>query len=148
MDVVGCGWMRLDDLKKKNVCSDYPDIKFDNRWKTPNSKYKGGTGLKGNVPLPFPMDVALNQSNSDYNNEEGKKSDSGNGGGGNQNKTKTTNKPSFSVDPLSSPASLLAETRRAAEDQESSINLAPPKKPTSTSKSLIQEMDKHGQGGF
>jgi len=94
------------------------------------------------------MDVALNQSNSDYNNEEGKKSDSGNGGGGNQNKTKTTNKTSFSVDPLSSPASLLAETRRAAEDQESSINLAPPKAPTSTSKSLIQEMDKHGQGGF
>ena len=94
------------------------------------------------------MDVALNQSNSDYNNEEGKKSDSGNGGGGNQNQTQTTNKTSFSVDPLSSPASLLAETRRAADDQEPSINLAPPKAPTSTSKSLIQEMDKHGQGGF
>jgi hypothetical protein len=35
---------------------------FDKKWKTINSKYKGGLGEEFSMPMPFPIDRALGQS--------------------------------------------------------------------------------------
>ena len=148
---------QIVDLAMLWIHKDYPDIKFDTRWKTPNSKYKGGTGPKGNQPLPFPMDLAVTQSNSDYDGvKEGKKEG--------KRKQKGTGK---GVDALASPASLLAETRRSEETPATRsaatsggggggggggaaaamMNIKGSAKggAKQNSASLIQEMDKNGQ---
>jgi hypothetical protein len=140
------------DLAMKWITNDYPDIKFDTRWKTPNSKYKGGGGRKGNEPLPFPVELAMNQGNSEGGNKSAEEKSSG-------SSSSSSTPPAPSVDPLSSPASLLAETRKSEDTSSRSINASKSsdgaaaammniKGATATekskTKSLIQEMDKDG----
>ena len=144
------------DLAMKWITTDYPDIKFDTRWKTPNSKYKGGTGPKGNQPIPFPVELAMDQSGvgeagGDESASEGKKTED-------SNVKSSIN--SSSINPLSSPASLLAETRRSTDSAATTaattlagtdaasnmmnINGASSKVKSTKKKTMIQEVDANG----
>lgn len=49
------------ELAMQWVANDH-NIKFDTRWKCPKSKYKGGTGPRGNTPIPFSLEIAMDQS--------------------------------------------------------------------------------------
>merc|ERR1712166_514931 len=160
------------DLAMKWITTDYPDIKFDSRWKTPNSKYKGGTGPKGNIPLPFPVDLAVGQNDdNDMSHQEGKKASSSEGlvdkfMRENVNKmdgmdgmgTNGIIGDNQQKDVLSSPASLLAETRKSSNETSSissTIEVSTGKKQangkgsnTNTSTrpaiSMIKEVDANG----
>ena len=48
------------ELAMQWVANDH-NIKFDTRWKCPKSKYKGGIGPRGYTPVPFPLEVAMDQ---------------------------------------------------------------------------------------
>jgi len=107
---------QIVDLAMKWINQDYPEIKFDTRWKTPNSKYKGGTGSKGNHPIPFPIEMARQQSNENGDDNDDDGEDEVSGSKKMDDGDVKSILPSF-VDPLSSPASLLAETRKNAADE-------------------------------
>jgi hypothetical protein len=104
-------------------------LPLDSGWKHINSKYKGGLGKKSDEPVPFDIEEAQQQSKPP---DERKKKAA----------EKKMEKPEGVA---ASPAQLLKRARDlASKEEKENVSLKLPTKKPSSSKPLVQEVDKDG----